>query len=129
MEVKPIDSISSYEFSKIFDRTTDYVDLEGKGTVSEIEKTLWRVREYCRQRYQKAETAAERARFKAAKMAYDNLLQHGFARRAIREALLEPEGFVALTLRFGKVEAKQRSLAQRRTQARFYGRPDHWRRR
>jgi hypothetical protein len=124
-----MDNVSSYEFGKIFDRTTDYIDLEGKGTVSAIERALWRAREYCRRRYQRAETEAQRARFKAAKMAYDNLLQHGFARRAMREALREPEGFVALTLRFGKAEARRRLLAQSRTKARFYNRPNYWRRR
>lgn len=124
-----MDSIPSFEFHEIFDRTTDVVDLEGKGTVLAIEKALWRVREYCRRRYQKAETARERARFKTAKTAYDNLLQHGFARRAIREAKLAPNGFVALTLRFGKAEARRRSLAQSRTKTRFYNRPYYWRRR
>jgi hypothetical protein len=123
-----MDSIPSFEFHEIFDRTTDVVDLEGKGTVSEIERALWRIREYCRRRYQRAETEKERARFKAATVNYDNLLRYGFARRVIREAMSDPNGFYALTLRFGKIEARRRLLAQRATRARFYSRPGYWRR-
>jgi hypothetical protein len=117
-----MDSVSNYEFGEIFHRTTDYVDLEGKFTVSAIERAIWRVREYCRRRYQNAETARERARFKAAAINYDHLLRYGFARRVIREALLDPQSIYALTLRFGKVEARRRLLAQKGARARFYSR-------
>lgn len=122
-----MDSIPSYEFHEIFDRTTDVLDLEGKGTVSEIERALWRVREYCRRRYQRAETSRERARFKTAAVNYDNLLRYGFARRVIREAVSDPNGVIASTLRFGKIEARRRILAQRTTRTRFYSSHDHWR--
>lgn len=118
----------NYEFHDIFDRTTNYVDLKGKFTVLEIEKALLQTREYCRRRYHNADTESERARFKMAKVRYDNLLQHGFARRTVREASFEPQGFIGMTLRFGKMEAKRRLDAQRRSRMRFYSRPRYWKR-
>jgi len=124
-----MDEMPNYEFHEIFDRVSSNVDLKGKFTVIEIEKALWRVREYCRRGYQKSETARERARFKIAKVSYDNLLQHGFAHRVIEEASLDPQGFIAMTLRFGKIEARRRLLAQKKTRMRLYRRPSYWKRR
>ncbi len=118
----------NYEFADIFDRTTDNVDLKGKLTELEIEKALLQARESCRRRYHNAQTERERIQFKNAKVRYDNLLQYGFARRAIHEASLEPQGFISMTLQFGKVEAKRRILAQKRSQIRFYSRPRYWKR-
>lgn len=118
-----MDSISSYEFHSIFNRTSDTVDLKGKLSVQAIEEELGKARESCRKRYSRAETSRERRRLKTSVFQLNNLLQYGFAPRTIREAVFNPSGIVAMTLKYGKLEAKRRILAQRRAQIRF-----NWRR-
>jgi hypothetical protein len=124
-----MDSVSSFEFSEIFDRISSNINLQGKLSVHDIEKELFKAREQCRKRYFGAETMQERTRFKAAIKGYDNLLHYGFANRVIEEAAEEPRGFIAMVLIHGKIEAKRRLDAQRRSRMRFYMRPDYWKRR
>jgi hypothetical protein len=114
-----MDRISSFEFFRIFDRVSDTVDLSGKFTVAEIERELAKVRDYCARKYQEAESTRERARFKTDMVSFNNLILYGFADRTIREALKNPNGIIAMTLRFGKAWARRRILAQRRTQTRY----------
>lgn len=114
-----MDSISSYEFHKIFDRASDFIDFKGKFTVEAIEAELLKAREKCKKLRRKAETARERAKFRRAALSYGNLLEYGFASRAVQEAAINPKGIVGMTLKHGKAEAKKRILAQKRAQIRM----------
>lgn len=122
-----MDSISSYEFHKIFNRVTDYIDLQGKLSEGEIEKELVKASKKCRRLRRKAETAQERAKLKRAAIGYDRLIEYDFPRRVIREAIMDPKGLVSMTLRYGKKEAKRRILAQKRAQIRSRLGRRHWR--
>lgn len=117
-----MDSISSYEFHTIFDRTTISVDLQGKVSVQSINEELWKARHKCKRKYLEAQNAYERTKYRNAVARYSNLIQNGFAKRTIKEALIEPDGFIANTLLFGRAEAKRRLDAQRRSRMRFYKR-------
>lgn len=114
-----MDSISSYEFHKIFHRVSDYIDLKGKFTVEEIEEELRKARRKCENLRRKAETFQDRAKFKRAAIGYGNLLEYGFASRVVHEASANPKGIVGMTLKYGKKEAKRRILAQKRAQIRM----------
>lgn len=118
-----MDSISSYEFHAIFNRTSDTVDLKGKLSVASIEEEMAKARESCRKRYGRAESSRERRRLKTSIVQLGHLVDYGFARRAIYEGVRDPSGLIAMTLRYGKIEAKRRILAQRRAQIRSH----HWR--
>jgi hypothetical protein len=120
-----MDNISEYEFAEIFDRISSVIDLQGKLTVHAINAEIVKARDQCRKRYFEAETMQERHRCKAELVRYNNLLFNGFANRTIKEAMNEPNGFIAMTLRFGKLETKRRLLAQRDTRTRIYRRPDY----
>jgi hypothetical protein len=113
-----MDRITSYEFHCIFNRTSNTVDLKGKLSVDAIEEELAKAREACRNRYDKAESSRERRRLKSSVVQLGNLIEYGFARRAIYEGVRDPSGLIAMTLRYGKIEAKRRILAQRRAQIR-----------
>ena len=104
-----MDSISSPEFHKIFNRVTEYIDLKGKFTVEEIEEELRKARKKCLKLRRKAETSQERAKFKRAATGYGNLLEHGFAARSVYEANASPKGIVAMTLRYGKKRSKAKN--------------------
>ena len=114
-----MDSISSYEFHKIFSRVSDFIDFKGKFTVKEIEEALLKAREKCKRLRREAETAQERAKFKRAAIRHEHLLEYGFADRAVYEASRNPKGIVAMTLKHGKKEAKRRILAQKRARIRM----------
>jgi len=117
-----MDSISSYEFHRIFNRVSSYIDLQGKVTVQSINEELWKAREKCKKKYLEAVNVYERTKYRNAVTGYGNLIRHGFAKRTIKEGLIEPDGFIANTLLFGRAEAKQRLDAQRRSRMRFYKR-------
>lgn len=114
-----MDSISSAEFHKIFNRVTEYIDLKGKFTVEEIEEELRKARKKCLKLRRKAETSQDRAKFKRAAIGYANLLEHDFASRVVYEAKVNPKHLVDMTLRYGKKEAKRRILAQKRAKIRI----------
>jgi hypothetical protein len=123
-----MDSISSYEFHKIFDRVSGNINLQGKLSANDIDKELVKAREQCKKRYFGAETPQERTRYKAAVVGYSNLLHHRFSNRVVDEALADPRGLIATTLIYGKIEARRRLEAQRRSRMRFYRRPSYWKR-
>ena len=123
-----MDEMPNFEFSEIFNRTSSQVNLQGKVTVQDINKELWKAREQCKKRYLEAGNVYERSRYRNAAAGYGNLIRYRFANRVIKEALEEPRGFIATTLIFGKIEAKRRLDAQRRSRMRFYNRPRYWKR-
>jgi hypothetical protein len=113
-----MDSLSAYEFHCIFNRTSDVVDLKGKLSVQAIDDALVRARESCKKNYNKADSSRQRRRLKTSAIKLGDLIEHGFANRAVHEAIYNPSGLVALTLKYGKIEAKRRILAQKRAQIR-----------
>lgn len=113
-----MDTLPSYEFHDIFDRTSDYIDLKGKCTVKEIEKELAKARKKCIDLRRNASNPRDRGKLKRAAIRYRILLEHGFADRTIREARNNPKGIIGMTLRYGKADARRRILAQKRTQIR-----------
>ena len=121
-----MDEMPNFEFSRIFNRTSSHVNLQGKVTVQDINKELWKARVQCKKRYLEAGNVYERARYRNAVAGYSNLIRYRFANRVIKEALAEPRGFIASTLVFGKLEAKRRLDAQRKSRMRFYKRPTYW---
>jgi hypothetical protein len=109
-----LDSISRPEYTGIFCRFSMDVDLKGATNAMAIENRL------------KVARAESKARAKAAKVTlgkqfygfkaeqFDKLIEHDFAGRAIFEAMRDRKGIIALTLIYGRQEAKQRILAQKR---------------
>ena len=118
----PMDSIPSYEFHAIYNRVSSYIDLQGKVTEQAINEELWKAREKCKKKYLEAENLFERTKYRNAVAGYGNLIRHGFANRVIEEASIEPNGYIANTLLYGRAEAKRRRDAQRRSRMRFYKR-------
>jgi hypothetical protein len=114
-----MDSISSYEFHKIFVRVCGFIDFKGKFTVEEIEEELTKAGEKCKRLRRKAETAEERAKLKRAAISYGHLLEYGFAERAMHEASANPKGIVGMTLKYSYKEAKRKILAQKRARIRM----------
>ena len=123
-----MDRIQNYEFHEIFGRVSSRINLQGKISANAIDKSLVNARENCKRHYHATINPFLRARYKNAIMGYNNLLYYRFSNRTMKEAIENPSGIVALTLRFGKIEAKRRILAQKRTQTRIYRRPDYSRR-
>jgi hypothetical protein len=120
-----MDSIASYEFHKIFNRVSSRINLQGKTSANAIDQSLVTARDNCKRNYRETTNPILRVRLKNAVVGYNNLLFYRFSNRAMKEAIENPSGIIALTLRFGKIEAKRRILAQRNTQTRFYTRPDY----
>ena len=109
-----MDSVSDYEFHEIFQRVTDYIDLQGKFTPEEIDRELERARVKCKKLYRNAENRRQQIRFKRAAMGYARLLEYDFASRVLREARTNPKGIIGMTLVYGVTEARRRILAQER---------------
>lgn len=114
-----MDSIPSYEFHAIFERTSQFINFKGNFTEEEIEAELIRVRNICKEMAEKANTRKKQLIYNSKKVAIDKLIEHGFPRRIIVEAQRNPKGKVALTLLYGYREAKRRLLAQAKTKMRF----------
>lgn len=111
-----MDSVSDYEFHEIFQRVTEYIDLQGKFTPEQIDKELEKAREKCKRLYRNAENGRERIRFKRAALGYLRLIEHDFASRVEHEARTNPMGIIGMTLTHGTIEARRRMLAQERAQ-------------
>lgn len=115
-----MDSIPSYEFHRIFEQVSDDIDLTGKTTAVQIERELVKNREYCLRKYERATSAKERAMYITYAVRFNQLIEQGFAERTIREASKDPNGFIAVTLKYGISAARLRKLlAQKRAQNRM----------
>jgi hypothetical protein len=114
-----MDSISSYEFHAIFDRTTDHVDLRRNLTRDAIAESLNNAKEKCERMRNHAKTYKQRHKLKRASIQYRNLIEYCFPERCIAEAVAKPKGIVSMTLKHGKSEARARILAQKKTQIRI----------
>ena len=117
-----MDELPSYEYEAIFNRASAAIDLHGCVTVQAINEKLWKAREICKRKNLEAKNPFERTKYRNAVAGYGNLMRHGFANRALKEAAIDPHGVIANTLLYGRAEAKRRRDAQRRSRMRFYKR-------
>ena len=109
-----LDSIPRYEFHEIFDRVSANIDLEGCTSALAIEEKMEEVRGKCKAKSKINRTKTGRARYGRRASWLDNLIENDFAGRTIFEARSNPRGLIALTLTYGRQEAQQRILAQRK---------------
>jgi len=116
-----MDSIQRYEFHKIFDRVTETVDLADCHGALAIENKLKDVRDKSRIKSKLSKTRAGRIKYGGQAEWLDTLIERDFAGRAVLEANINPHGFIALTLRYGKKIARERILAQKRAELRARG--------
>lgn len=114
-----MDSISSPELTRIFDRVSLTIEMKGAYNAAAIENRLKIARHMCKTRTKIAETVEERKRFGFQAQEYDKLIEHNFAERVIFEAIMRPKGIVSQTLLYGREEAQRRMRAQRRAAERF----------
>jgi len=107
-----MDFIPDKEFHEIFNRVSQRVDLKGTGTPAEINARLsQRIKAYVYLRRKKKLNPA-----RARRNIYDlrRLIFAGFGRRTIDEAIAKPQGIVALTLRYGRENARGILLERQR---------------
>jgi hypothetical protein len=116
-----MDSVPSYEFAGIFDRTSGDVNLKGCFTAEAIAEKLNDAKNKCEHMRAKAVVPKHRAKLKRKAIQYQNLIEYGFPERVIKEARSKPNGIFAMTLKFGKTDAKARILARKNTQIRIRG--------
>ena len=112
-----MDSLSSYEFHKIFKRVDVVVELAGATTGTRIENRLnieiHRSKSIAKDiKEPRLMNLRKFYRSKADKL--DKLKEHDFAGRAIHEANVRPKGIIAQTLLYGREEAMKRIKAQKR---------------
>jgi hypothetical protein len=91
------------EFHPIFDRTSKRVNLEGCATAQEVNARLRRkINEY---KATDTEGPLEQFQLEKKIRSLRTLVEAGFARRTIHEAMANPQGKVALTLKYGRKKA------------------------
>lgn len=107
-----MDFMPDKEFHPLFDRVSRKVDLEGAGTPAEINERLKEkieVYAYLRKKKRLAPRAARRWISDLKRLMFA-----GFGRRTIDEAIANPRGEVALTLEYGRENAKEILLERKR---------------
>lgn len=112
-----MDFLSDKEFHKIFNRISKIVDLKGAGTPQEINERLNQKVEKDRYLSGKNELALFHARGRIPEL--KKLIFAGFARRTIDEAVANPRGKIALTLKYGRERAKDMLLKRARGRLRW----------
>lgn len=99
-----MDFIPDKEFHIIFNRVSRTIDLKGAGSPAEInERLMERIREI-RHHYGTSPLASLQAKRKISPL--KSLISGSFGRRTIDEAISDPQGQVALTLKHGNQKAK-----------------------
>lgn len=109
-----MDFMPDKEFHKIFNRISKIVDLKGAGTPQEINRRLNRkINEY-RDLPRRTQLAVFFARSRMPNL--KKLIFAGFSRRTVDEAVANPRGEIALTLKYGRERARDmlRKRARRR---------------
>lgn len=120
-----METVLSREFGELFDRLSGQIDLQGCTTAALLEAKLIEVRDMHKTQYNIAkESVHARVRAKAAVYArkaeqLDTLIENNFAGRTIYEAGKNPRGMIAMTLKYGKQEARRRILARQRAELRY----------
>jgi hypothetical protein len=110
-----MDFLPDKEFHPIFDRVSRKVNLQGAGSPAEINRRLkLKIDGYKYLQKKKALLVFEISKKEAELGIRDlkKLMFRGFGRRTIDEAIARPRGKVALTLRYGRENAR-RILSER----------------
>ena len=99
-----MDFIPDKEFHKIFNRVSKKVNLKGASTPEDVNRRLkQKIKEYS---YLSGKTPLAQFRTKRRISHLKNLISAGFGRRTIDEAVANPRGKVALTLKYGREKAR-----------------------
>ena len=112
-----MDFLPDKEFHPIFDRVSRKVNLKGAGSPAEINRRLkLKIDGYKYLQKKKALLVFEISKKEARLGIRDlkKLMFRGFGRRTIDEAIARPRGKVALTLRYGRENAKDILLERSR---------------
>lgn len=112
-----MDFVPDKEFHRIFDRVSKKVDLKGAGTPREINRRLNRKIKEDRYLPRRNQLALFLARSRIPNL--KRLVFAGFGRRTIDEAVANPRGKVALTLKYGREKAKDILLRRARRRIRW----------
>ena len=98
-----MDFMSDKEFHELFDRVSAKVDLRGANSPEEVNRRLkQKIKEYP-------------PRLSSGWISFlKRLMFAGFGRRTIDQAVANPQGKVALTLKYGREKAKDILLARAR---------------
>ena len=98
-----MDSLTDKEFHKLFDRTSQEVELKGAYTPDEVHRRLRRKRrEYREEGDRKSQRNMEK------------LIASDFGQRVSSESLWDPNGFVGLTVQHGRKRAREILLRRAR---------------
>ena len=109
-----MDFFPDKEFHKLFDRISQRINLEGAGSPTEINERLRQRIQELKYIYGNDPLAPLRTQGPISQIRA--LISGGFARHAIDEAIANPHGEIALTLKLGKRRA-QKILMKRRRRA------------
>jgi hypothetical protein len=121
-----MDFLPDREYHPIFDRTSKRVNFKGATSPSDINDRLFesidedkeqikRINRAIREGYAKKSALARwKRKIRSDIKDTKQLIYAGFARRTIDEAIVRPRGRVALTLRYGRTEAKRILLKRSR---------------
>ena len=112
-----MDFLPDAEFNKLFDRVSMTINLKGAGSPAEINRRLHQKIMEIKYEAGSDQLAQLRARKRIAPL--KTLIFAGFGRRTINEAISNPQGEVALTLKFGKLRARAILLARARRRLRW----------
>jgi hypothetical protein len=116
MEVADMDLLPDKEFNKVFNRISETIDLRGAGTPAEISKRLYRkIREI---EYDNRANPLAPLQLESKISPLKTLISEGFGRRTIAEAMADPHGKVALTLKYGRHQARR--ILAKRSRKRLY---------
>jgi hypothetical protein len=107
-----MDFIPDKEFHQIFNRVSQRVNLKGAGTPAEINARLNQgIKEY---RYLQKSNRLEQSQARRNISNLRKMIFAGFGRRTIDEAIANPQGKIALTLRHGRETARDILLRRAR---------------
>ncbi len=109
-----MDTIPDREFIHIFNRTARYIDVKGAYDPRELDDRMRKIQKAMLIRKHKSKTDAEKWKYHRKQKNIKKLRDHGFSRRVIEEAIADPYGKIALTLKHGFKKAEDILLKRRR---------------
>ena len=111
-----MDFLPDKEFNKVFDRMSETIDLKGAGTPAEINARLNRKIQEIQYQFATNPLAQIQAESKIAPLR--TLVFAGFGRRTIDEAIADQHGKIALTLKYGRQQARR--ILEKRSRKRLF---------
>jgi hypothetical protein len=113
-----MDDIEIFVFYLTFDGVSDVIDFRGKDTAEKIEAEFRKAKRKYEWYSRIAEKSQERENLKQVAANYAGLLKNDFASKMIVQTQEKPEGLIAMTLKYGKKQAKQKIFADMMAQHR-----------